>query len=165
MGTTRGRPRPPSAETLETERKTLELRRAGVSFPQIATQLQTPESTIRGAYKRAMTRTLIEPAADIRDLEADRLDRLQAAIWAKAMQGNLLAVDRVLRIMERRAELLGLDHSHGIAERALALEQGKAEMVLRAFLASLESLDLDDVRRRQVMTAFLSGIEKAEVVP
>jgi len=42
-------------------------------------------------------------------LELERLDAMQAAIWDDAMNGHLGAIDRVLKIMERRAKLLGLD--------------------------------------------------------
>jgi hypothetical protein len=45
----------------------------------------------------------------LRVLEAGRLDQLQLAIWKSALAGHLGAIDRVLRIMERRARLFGLD--------------------------------------------------------
>jgi len=50
-----------------------------------------------------------EAAAEISRLEQERLDNLQAGVWMAALQGNHGAIDRVLRIMERRAKLLGLD--------------------------------------------------------
>jgi hypothetical protein len=56
-----------------------------------------------------MERTIGNPAKELRDLEAARLDRLQEQPWLQAVQGNLAAIDRCLRIMERRAKLLGLD--------------------------------------------------------
>jgi hypothetical protein len=42
-------------------------------------------------------------------LEIDRLDGLFRACYPEALSGSLGHVDRVLRIMERRAKLLGLD--------------------------------------------------------
>lgn len=40
----------------------------------------------------------------------DQAKRLLAAIWKEAVEGgDLKAVDRILKIMERRAKLLGLD--------------------------------------------------------
>jgi hypothetical protein len=38
-----------------------------------------------------------------------RLDELQNAIWQRATDGEVRALDRVLHIMARRAKLLGLD--------------------------------------------------------
>jgi len=45
----------------------------------------------------------------VRALELERCDRLQAAVWPAATQGDVAAVAAVLRIMERRARYLGLD--------------------------------------------------------
>ncbi|MCT9007035.1 hypothetical protein [Streptomyces rhizosphaerihabitans] len=43
-------------------------------------------------------------------MEADRLDRLFFVAYKKAVRDqDLAAIDRTLRIMERRARLLGLD--------------------------------------------------------
>ena len=42
-------------------------------------------------------------------LELSRLDGLLAKVYPMAAQGDLQAVDRVLKICERRARLLGLD--------------------------------------------------------
>ena len=52
---------------------------------------------------------MIAAADEFRALEQVRLDALQFALWARAEQGDLVAVDCVLKIMERRARLLGLD--------------------------------------------------------
>ncbi len=38
-----------------------------------------------------------------------RLDRLQEALWPKAISGDTRAADVVLRIMNRRARMLGID--------------------------------------------------------
>lgn len=42
-------------------------------------------------------------------LDLQRLDALIAAMWAKAERGGVGAVDRLIKILERRARLLGLD--------------------------------------------------------
>jgi len=34
---------------------------------------------------------------------------MQVALWSSAMKGDPKSIDRILRIMERRARLLGLD--------------------------------------------------------
>ncbi|MFG2022354.1 hypothetical protein [Streptomyces sp. NPDC048825] len=47
---------------------------------------------------------------ELRALEADRLDRLFFVAYKKAVRDqDLAAIDRTLRVMERRARLLGLD--------------------------------------------------------
>ena len=64
-------------------------------------------------------------------MELERLSALDAAHWDKAMQGNGEATDRVLRIMERRAKLLGLDAPIKVnverTIRELARERGLTE--------------------------------------
>lgn len=48
-------------------------------------------------------------ATDIRALELERLDAMLLALWPKARKGNESSIDRVLRIMKRRADLTGID--------------------------------------------------------
>jgi cysteine synthase len=50
-----------------------------------------------------------ETAQELREVELQRLDRLLAVVGPMAESGDLQAVDRVLRIQERRAAYLGLD--------------------------------------------------------
>lgn len=51
----------------------------------------------------------METAQSLRILELNRLDQLQSAIMPDALSGNLKAVDRVLKIMAHRANLVGLN--------------------------------------------------------
>jgi ribosomal protein S13 len=46
-------------------------------------------------------------------MEADRLDALQEAVWQDATNGDLKAVDAVLKIMNQRAKYFGLDQPSG----------------------------------------------------
>ena len=94
----------------ERKLEALRLRKAGYSFPAIALELGYGGPS--GAYKAVMTAlvaTLQEPADDVRRLELERLDELLKGLWYFAKVGNQGAIDKVLRIMERRAKLLGLD--------------------------------------------------------
>jgi hypothetical protein len=55
-------------------------------------------------------RTKVNESADaLRDLQDERLNRLLAGLWNQAATGDVAAVDRVLKIMERQARLHGLD--------------------------------------------------------
>jgi hypothetical protein len=100
----------PAAETIEKERRALGLRRAGITYDEIARQVgYANASGARKAVMRGLKRTLQDDADATRQLEADRLDRLQAGVWNAAAGGDVQALDRVLKIMDRRAKLLGLD--------------------------------------------------------
>ena len=50
-----------------------------------------------------------ELAEHVRTLELQRLDELMVQPYQAACRGDLRAVDAVLKIMDRRAQLLGLD--------------------------------------------------------
>ena len=116
----------------ERKLKALEMRKARASYAQIATALGVPKSTAWKLVQSALKQTMQEPSDDVRKLELESLDRLQFALWQQATQGNHGAVDRVLRVMERRAKLLGLDapskteHSGEIDVRSLTDEQLEA---------------------------------------
>jgi hypothetical protein len=58
---------------------------------------------------RSLDATLRGPADDLRALDLERLDRLWRPNYLRALSGNYQATLACLRIMERRARLLGLD--------------------------------------------------------
>src|SRR3990167_4527882 len=103
----------------------LQLRIAGASLQVIADALgyAGPQGASE-AIKSAMQKTLQEPADQLRKLELERLDRMLRGIWTTATDSGQnpidpsvhhSAIDRALRIMERRARLLGLDAPTKIA--------------------------------------------------
>ncbi|MBP6096147.1 MAG: hypothetical protein KA451_08275 [Methyloversatilis sp.] len=98
--------------TAQSEEQALDLRRSGASYREIAKALDMSLGNAHRLVKRALNRNLAkceEIAVEIRTLELDRLDALQTFLWEKAKKGNATAIDRILKIMERRARLLGLD--------------------------------------------------------
>lgn len=97
-------------KTRERQRQALELRKAGASYDQIARQLGYSNES--GAYKAIQTvlqATVQEPSDEMRTLELKRLDQMLIGLWPDAQRGHQGAVDRALKIMERRAAYLGLD--------------------------------------------------------
>lgn len=104
----------PGKAEAATERRlqALELRKAGATYRAIGARLGVSEAQSYKDVQTELQRIAAESAdvaADVRTLELERLDALLLALWAQAKQGNQGAVDRVLRVMERRAKLLGLD--------------------------------------------------------
>lgn len=92
------------------EHRVIELRAKGYPFQQIAeTEHYADASAAAKVFKSGMAK-LIRPVADeVRELELERLDRFLLALWAKIEQGDPVAIDKGLRIMDRRAKYLGLD--------------------------------------------------------
>lgn len=91
----------------------LQLRQKGLTYDEIKTELgYASKGAAAKAVRSALRKTLAEPAERVRDLEVTRLDRMVSAIWDKVLAGQLTAVDRMIKIMERRARLLGLDQDN-----------------------------------------------------
>jgi hypothetical protein len=106
-------------------RKVWGLRRAGVQFDVIAEQLHITPTAAKALFDKLLNTW--EPGVS-RALEADRLDRLHAAIWSEAAGGDLGAIDRVLKISERRDQVLAepRENTHALAtayETALATSE------------------------------------------
>lgn len=95
--------------------KALELRKAGATYAQIAAQLQyADESGARKAVQTLMEKREYDSVDEARKIEIERLDKIllgngNDGVLQQATKGHLGAIDRVLRIAERRAKLLGLD--------------------------------------------------------
>jgi DNA-binding CsgD family transcriptional regulator len=139
-----------AAATADRDGQALRLRATGLSYAAIGRQLGVNESTAHRAVERALRRTPREPAADVVALEADRLDQLYSravAVLAQAPDDmtRLHAIDRALRVMERRAKLLGLDAPVKVDHRIMDSVDAKLE-ALAAELGALDEpvMALDD---------------------
>lgn len=89
--------------------KALQLKLAGYTYARIAQELGIHESQVYKDVQQAIRQYTEEPAREVREQELARLDGLLTSLWYKATTGDMFAVDRVIKIMERRAKLLGLD--------------------------------------------------------
>lgn len=98
------------AQIADRDARALELRRAGVLIPRIAEQLGfSSTKAAEAAVARAMAASpVLADPTQIRTLELDRLDRLQQGVWAKAVKGDVAALDRVIRLSELRMKLAGV---------------------------------------------------------
>jgi len=96
----------------EREQAAVKLRMGGATYEEIGATLGITAMAAYKAVKRALARVIAktnEDASELRTLELQRLDKLLLALWGRASKGDDAAVDRVLRVMERRAKLRGLD--------------------------------------------------------
>lgn len=128
-----------ATQALVAERRAqiLRLRIAAVPVPQIAERYGISEATVRSDISRALatrSKELISAADELRALELEKLEAMERAAWAVVHRqhphvtpsgvivrhpetGEILtdagpvlsAIDRLLKIQERRAKLLGLD--------------------------------------------------------
>jgi arginine repressor len=117
----------------ENDRRALELRRAGVPVQRIMDEL--------GCYKSAAeceagivlamrdSGVASDPLA-VRDLELDRLDRIQQAVWVKAVKGDVNAIDRVLKLAELRMKLAGVAQT-GVTVMVDAYDEAVRDLELK----------------------------------
>lgn len=106
------------AKATEGRAKALELRKAGYQYKDIADALGVSISTVGRWVQEGMDqwkKQAVKYAEDIVLMEEKRLDRMLAGVWSRAKAGDDAAVDRVIKIMDRRAKLLGLDKPSKVA--------------------------------------------------
>ena len=124
----------PDPELIDKELKVLELRRAGLTFQRISEEVGFADASgAYIAYKRAMKRTLQQPADELREAELDRVDRLQLALWPKAMKGDNTSINTIIRLMERRARLIGLDTPIKVQNEVTVIDGGDLDERVRQF--------------------------------
>ena len=122
-----------TGDTAERDAEALRLRADNKTYQQIADALgYTNRSAARKAVERALVATVREPAEEVRELQLVQLDRLAREALAVLEREHVLvshgrtiyaddgsamlddgpilsAIDRLLKIQERKAKLLGLD--------------------------------------------------------
>ncbi len=100
-------------EMLDRRTKVASLRLAGIrDQSKIAAQLGVSQPTIHRDFKALNAEWRERALADVaheKGIDLDRLERMIAALWPQVVQGHLGAIDRVTRLLERKARLLGLD--------------------------------------------------------
>lgn len=125
-------------------RRALKLFLAAVSYDVIAEQLGCTVDEATTAVQAAIAdSTVAMDQTPARIIELERLDSLHRAVWAKALKGDVAAVDRVLRIQEARQRMLGEPTrvKDAITDALEAtLEELKTEAADGALIASLRQV-------------------------
>lgn len=85
---------------------------AGLTYSDIAAHLGVSVGTVQAdadEIRRTWQREQLMAADEYISQELRRLDTAQSSIWQKVLDGDLGAVDRFIKISQRRMKLLGLD--------------------------------------------------------
>jgi hypothetical protein len=115
-------------EVRKRERDALELRIAGHDFETIGEMVGLSEDGARRAVDRSIDRITAAAAERVRDLELLRLDSMWLVVWSfvtdeeLSADERLRAIDRALKIAERRARYVGLDEPVKLDIRAMVLQ-------------------------------------------
>ena len=119
-----------SIESAERTARALELRKGGATYVMIGEDLGVSEARAHQIVNDALTAIVAEPAEKVRKLEIERIDHMLSVVWATAtnamsettvVDASLLdmilkAQAGVLKLMERRAKLTGLDAPEKVQE-------------------------------------------------
>ena len=123
---------------IELAKRALRLKRSGMNLFEIAETLQMSEMTSNNAIKRglSMAQATIGYAErrELLAIEVDRLDALQFALWDQAMSGDVRSVEAVLKVINQRARLLGLEDTDTGSSSTTVVVAGNRE----AYIAALE---------------------------
>ena len=96
----------------ERQLQAVDLRKQGMPYSQIAKDMGIAPQTAHGLVTDAMktfAANIAEETRVVLGLELERLDAMMFGLWTRAIGGDEKAVRAVIKIMERRNNLLGLD--------------------------------------------------------
>jgi hypothetical protein len=178
------RPTAPSVAAADLDARCLDLRRSGATYRQIGQQLGISPANAHKRVTRGLDRTRREPADALRELELERLDRLQVeatevlAANHVVIQAGKVVVDKqgepcrdhgptvaairtLVQVQESRRKLLGLDTPAKVDARVLTIDQIDAQIAeLEALLG--ETADREDVdlyqRNHQQAAKLVEGL-------
>lgn len=100
---------PRAIELAEKRATALGYRKQGYTYDAIGEAMGITAQYAHELVTGALVEMVREPAEQVICLELARLDDMLTGLSGGAVKGDVLMVDRVLKIGERRAKLLGLD--------------------------------------------------------
>lgn len=108
-GVARGTAPSVAAEERKAKRvEILALRLAGFSNAQIADRMDLSASDVDNIIEITLESTKNRAVNEMRELENQRLDRAQSAIWSEVVKGNVQAINTFLRISQQRSKINGI---------------------------------------------------------
>ena len=139
----------PSKKTIraaERRARAVELRKLGLTYEQIRAQLDITKQAAAKLVQRAIDASREHDAQTVRaavNLELERLDDWQVKVAREMQKGKVLqGIDRLLRIAERRAKLLGLDAPTKHAARIAGPEGGPVPVAHEMDLKGMSNAEL-----------------------
>ena len=108
--------------------KAVDLAKSGHDYDAIAKEVgYSNRGTAWRVVQKALTQRIADGVDELRQVELDRLDRLLKAHWGKALAGDLPSAHVVLRTIEQRTRLLGLeDHEKGAVAGPVSIVRSTA---------------------------------------
>jgi uncharacterized protein YerC len=126
-------------EMLQRESEIVDLRTEGYVWREIGRRVNMSTAGAAKAYERALKRILAPSLETHRAVELDRLDILQQAYWIPAISGNLRAADFVLRVIDKRSVILGLNAAIKIQTEVVTYDGSDLDAEVEKFAKLIEA--------------------------
>lgn len=108
----------------ERRARALELHLAGATYESIAKAVgYASKSGAHKAVQEALDDLGKYGPDEATETELARLDAMLTGLWPKARRGDVQAIDRVLKIGERRSALLAMSNKSDAEEKGTALDE------------------------------------------
>lgn len=135
----------------ERDEKALVLRLSNWSYPAIVTRLgySSVDEVMNAVRLISQEQLRVETPEENRNLDAYRLDELIRGLWNRGRAGDLDVIDRLIKLLDRRAKLLGLDMP---TKAAITSADGKTDLV-----------EVFSEREREARTRALLGMEQSHL--
>lgn len=104
-----GQTSPQAIDRATRRAEAVKLRHQGHTLREIATQLGVSPATVHGDIQQALADVPAEGVQELRALWHERLEAATTVLMPQVREGNLEAVDRLIRLSQRAAQLQGLD--------------------------------------------------------
>ena len=104
--------REPDIVHMDNMERAIELRLAGLTLNEIARELgfkSRNSSSVASLLRKAFAQRISPLVEEYRQVMGERLETLVSSLWPAALAGDILSIDRILKIMDRQAKLFGLD--------------------------------------------------------
>lgn len=140
----------------------MQLRQQGFSFKEIGEKLGCSQQRAHAIVHEEFARLRAEQnelAENILRVTNDRIEALLKMQWQRAMQGDRLATETVLKLVDRQARLFGVDAPRKTEARVdLNDTTDPAALKARARMMGLDMSDLEEKEAPPVTTEHQSSI-------
>lgn len=127
-----------SAERADVAREVFELRLAGHSMAQIGDALGVSQASAYRLMTDWINRLLTPKAAELRQVEAARLERLLVALDPAVQRGDIAAIRTAAGISSQLADLLGLKQPQQVEHKVRVVDA--VDEQLHAAMAEFEAV-------------------------
>ena len=157
----------------ERQAKALDLRKAGVTYPDIAKALgYKTASGAKAAVESAIDRLGLEAAKDVVTLDLARLDEMQMQLTSRFRGGDMRLVGPILQVMQMRQNLLGITTDTyreeqakaanvSVTNNALMVVNGSQSDYVRAMMSAV-GMDVNSPDVQKYLASIEAGEQKTQ---